>query len=52
MKIIIIARTTFDVVEFNGIKNIAFNGTAYTITKADNSTVSYNAADYLISFKW
>ena len=52
MNVIIIARTTFNVIEFEYIKNISFNGTAYTLTKADNSTVSYNVADYLISFKW
>ena len=52
MNIVILARTSFNTIEYTGIKNIAFDGTTYTITKADDSTVTYAKADYLISMKW
>lgn len=52
MNIVILARTSFNVIEYSGVKNIAFDGTTYTITKSDNTTVTYAKADYLINMKW
>ena len=52
MKILVLARTTFNIIEYAYIKNILFDGTNYTLTLPDNTTVSYAKADYLISMKW
>ena len=41
-------KTNFNQVQYTGVKNISFNGTAYTVTLADNSTASYNASDWHI----
>lgn len=52
MNVIMIAKNTFDVIEYNGIKNIAFDGTNYVLTRANDTTVSYAKADYQINIKW
>lgn len=39
-------KTTFDTVQLQGVKSIAFDGTTYTVTKADNTTATYSAADW------
>ena len=52
MSILVIAKASFNCVQLDNIQNIAFGETTFTITKADNSTVTYNKADYLLSIKW
>ena len=52
MNIIIISKTTFNSVELDDVKNISFDSTSFTVTKSDNSTVTYAKADYLLSIKW
>lgn len=39
-------KTTFDTVQLQGVKSIAFDGTTYTVTKADNTTATYAAVDW------
>lgn len=39
-------KTTFDTVQLDGVKAVAFNGTVYTVTKADNTTETYAAASW------
>lgn len=41
-------RLTFDTVQLTGVKNIAFDGTTYTVTKSDNTTATYTAADWIM----
>ncbi len=48
MCVVVKKKTTFDMVEYTGVKSIAFDGTTYTLTKSDNTTVTYAAVDYLI----
>ena len=52
MNVLIVARETFDVIEYKGITNINFDGTNYVLTTANNITVSYAKADYRINIKW
>lgn len=52
MDILIISKTTFNCVELDGIKNISFSSSSFTITKSDDSTVTYSKDDYLLSIKW
>lgn len=52
MSIIVIAKASFNCDQFDNIQNIAFGETTFTITKADNSTVTFSKADYLLSIKW
>lgn len=39
-------KTTFDTVQLDGVKNVAFDGTNYTVTKADNTTATYSASTW------
>jgi len=39
-------KTTFDQIQLDGVKSVAFDGTTFTVTKADNSTVTYAAASW------
>lgn len=48
MFVVFTKKTTFDTVQLQGVKNIAFDGTTYTVTKADNTTATYAAADWLM----
>lgn len=48
MLIVFKKRTTFDTVQIAGAKSIAFDGTTYTVTKSDNTTVTYTAADWIM----
>lgn len=52
MDILVISKAAFNCTEYDNIKNIAFSETQFTITKSDNSTVTFNKADYLLSIKW
>ena len=48
MNVIVKKKDSFDCVQLNGVKNIAFSSSTYTITKSDNTTVSYASASYYI----
>lgn len=52
MDVLVINKSSFNCTEYDNIKNIAFGETQFTITKSDNSTVTFNKADYLLSIKW
>ena len=46
MFVIFRKKTAFDTVQFNGVKSITFDGTNYTVTKSDDTTATYSAADW------
>lgn len=48
MTIVLKNRESFDTVQHNGVKSIAFAAGVYTLTLADDSTVTYQQADYII----
>ncbi len=54
MTIVIINKTLFSAGTFTGVKNIAYNEITkmYTITRSDDSTVSYSADTYYVSMLW
>ena len=54
MDVILISKTAFVSGEFKGVKSIAFDEATqlYTITKADDTTVSYSAVTYYLQLIW
>ena len=52
MNVLVISKSSFNCTEFDDIKNIAFSDSQFTITKSDNTTVTFNKSDYLLSIKW
>lgn len=48
MDLIVKKRDTFDCVQYNGVKNIAFSSGTYTLTLSDNTTKTYLKANYYI----
>lgn len=54
MDVILISKTAFVSGEFKGVKSIAFDDTTqlYTITKADNTIVTYSAVTYYLQIIW
>lgn len=56
MKVVIMKRDSFSVVEFLNVSNIAYSKVSdtetVTITYGSAQTASYNLADYLISILW
>lgn len=48
MDIIVKKKDSFDCIQYNGVKNIAFSSGTYTITKSDNTTVTYLSLNYYI----
>ena len=54
MDVLIVAKGAFQTGVLKGIKDIAFNSTTqvYTLTKSDNSTVTYSAELYYLVLLW
>lgn len=54
MHIMLIAKTDFQTGGFKDCKSIAFDAATqnYTITKSDNTTVTYSANLYYVSILW
>ena len=48
MTIVLKSRENFNTVQYTGVKSIAFANGVYTLTLADNSTVTYQQANYII----
>lgn len=54
MHILLIGKTTFQTGGFEDCKSIAYNTAThlYTITKSDNTTVTYSSDLYYVSILW
>lgn len=48
MHIVIKRKENFDTREYTGVKSIAFAAGIYTLTLADDTTVTYAKADYYV----
>ena len=51
MKVVVISKNTFNVIELTGVTNIAYASETFTITHG-GGTATYAAADYRISIIW
>lgn len=54
MNVILIHKTSFATGEFRDLKSIAYDAATYmyTLTKSDNTTVTYSATTYYLQFIW
>lgn len=52
MKVVVISKTTFNVVEHTDVSNIAYSSHQFTITYSGGSTATYSENDYRISIIW
>lgn len=54
MTVLLVFKTGFQSGTFTGVKNIAYDpGTQiYTITKSDNTTVTYSGTQYYLVLLW
>lgn len=48
MHIIVLNNDTFDVIDMTGVKSIAYASGNYTITKSDNTSVTYSDSTYSV----
>lgn len=51
MKVIVIRRDGFGVIQIDNVSSIAFSSNTYTIT-ATGGTTTYSADDYRVSIVW
>ena len=54
MTVILIGKSSFSSGTFPNCKSIAYDSVTrnYTITKADNTTITYSADSYYVSILW
>lgn len=52
MKVIVISKESFNVIEYSDVSNIAYASKVYTLTYGSGSTVTYNEDDYRVSIIW
>ena len=54
MNVILIHKTSFATGEFRDLKSIDYDAATYmyTLTKSDNTTVTYSATTYYLQFIW
>ena len=51
MKIIVLSKTTFNMIQYSNVSNIAFGADTFTVTDTGN-TYTYAYADYNVQIVW